>query len=347
MRISLHFTLLFLLSSWATRVAAARPIPDRSAEPTEETSRPQQFTTKKQFSGPIDGWKPYGLVDIRHALTQYYGEENQRLRTEPAVYTRLQVGARLYGDKLDVSAALGAVKTPATQAIYQKRPEVIVDFYTLKSDSINLLWYQMIQVPVRDRDRDPTEYGDADLYDFDSRRGLDASVYTTGLAPVAKLEFPISGGKLAFRAGVDAWTRMYSKPLYVDDRDRQNHGLSLVSVDEDPVDKPFEDRALRYTHQESLGLGWTPGFSTKLQGDISSYIESRYIPKYFRDDSGSWDYEYKVEKVSFYRLRVTYDFSPTVALNEEIYYFMNGFFRENRVNDQRRYRNILRLAVKL
>lgn len=330
--------------------AAGPTVGNPNANEAAEDPIPKQTQSARKVgvATGVDSARFYGSAEGRHVMNDYYSETGERIRRDPAFHGRLQLGARFYGDRLDVSGAVGAVKMPASQAIYQKRPELLVDIYPIKGQYFNLMWYNMLQFPVRDSDRDPTEFADSDLYEQDARRGLDATVFTTGLAPVLKTEWRMFGGKYLVRAGADGWTKMYSKPLYVDESNSPGgEGVGLVSEAEEPADKPFEDRAMRYVHQESLAVGWTPSFLSSLSVDVGAHIESRYIPEYFRDEVGGWDYRYKPERVSFWRTRLALDLGQSVSLHNELYTFRNGFFAENRVNDERRFRNVVRLAVKL
>ena len=97
-----------------------------------------------------------------------------------------------------------------------------------------------------------------------------------------------------------------------------------------------------------MALGFTPAITPKLQLEIAGYSESRYLPRYFKDDaSGAWSYTYQPERISFTRLRLAFDLTASTTVSDELYYFRNGFFAEDHLNDQRRFRNIVRLAVKL
>jgi hypothetical protein len=317
-------------------------------EASEEPEDRKSMMSGKVASRGSSASRFYAGIEGRHVMNEYYAEDGRRIRRDPAAHGRLQLGVRLYDDRLDLSVAGGAVKMPGTQALYQKRPEIIADYYPIKTQYFNLLWYNMMQFPVRAEDRDPSEFADQDLYEQDSKRGLDASVVTIGFAPVAKYERRMFGGKYMVRVGADAWTRMYSKPLYVDESNEQDGGgVGLVVSEEEPVEGRFEDRAMRYAHQESLAVGWTPAFASALSVDVGAHVESRYIPQYFRDEIGNWQYTYYPERRSFWRGRVGVDISQSTSLHNEIYVFRNGFFAEDRVNDERRYRNVVRLALKL
>ena len=342
-----------MLSPSIVHAGAAGPtVGNPNANEAAEDPEPQavarpSVSSRKMAAPPMEGMRPYGAVEAKHVMDDYYNQANTRIRSEPAVHGRFQLGAKFYQERLDVSGAVGAVKLPGSQAFYQRRPEFVADVYPLRGQYLNVLWYNMVQVPVREADRDPTEFSDHDLYERDALRGIDASVYTIGLAPVLKTEWHMAGGKFLVRLGADGFTKMYSKPLYVDETNHTGNGVGLVEVGEAPVDKRFEDRAMRYVHQESLAIGWTPSFAPSLSADIGAHYESRYIPQYYRNDSGTWDYRYEPERVSFWRTRVMLDINQSWTLQDEVFVFRNGFFAENRVDVERRFRNVVKVAVKL
>jgi hypothetical protein len=301
----------------------------------------------KRFAAPAPQNGPYGMFDLRHTTTDYYGADDARLKRDLALHAKLRIGAKFYGETLDISAGVGGAKLPGSQRTYQKRPDVTVDMYPLKGRVFKILAYANAYFPVRQTDQDPTEFSDGDRYDKDYRRAMDATVMSVGLAPAMKLEGSFGVGKISTTFGLDGWTRMYSKPLYIEES-ASVRSLGLIKEDENQVDKPFEDTAMRYVHQESAALGYTPSIWPRLQVEYAGYYESRYLPRYFQNETdSSWDYTYQPERISFSRLKINLDLTQAASLSNELYYFRNGFFAEDRINDQRRFKNIVRLAFKL
>ncbi len=301
----------------------------------------------RKIAGPMAQTGPYGLLDLRHTSNDYFDESGVRNRRDPALHGKLRVGAKFYGETLDVSASVGGAKLPGSQRVYQKRPDVTVDTYPIKGRNLNVLIYANAMFPVRKSDLDPTEFADGDRYDRDYRKAIDATVMSIGVAPNLKFDGALSIGRVSATVGADAWTRMYSKPLYIEESE-ENRSLGLLSETTPTVKKPFEDRAMRYVHQETAALGYTPAIWPKLQTEFAGYVESRYLPRYFENEmTQAWDYTYQPERVSFTRLKVAVDLTASATISNEFYYFRNGFFAEDRINDQRRYRNIVRLAFKL
>jgi hypothetical protein len=301
----------------------------------------------KKFSAPPPATGPYGLVDIRHTTNDYYSEAGDRVKRDPAVHGKLRIGARFYGDTVDISAGVGGAKLPASQRVYQKRPDITVDTYPVKGRNLNLLVYANAMFPVRSEDLDPTEFADGDRYDRDYRRSIDATVMSVGMAPNLKAEGIFAVGKASITFGADAWTRMYSKPLYIEEDDGSRE-LGLVADGSPEVERPFEDRALRYVHQETIAIGYCPAIFPKLQTEIAGYSESRYLPRYRQNNgTGAWDYTYEPERISFTRYKIGVDITQSATISNELYYFRNGFFAQDRINDQRRFKNIVRLAFKL
>jgi hypothetical protein len=301
----------------------------------------------KKFGQPAPVQGFYGLLDLKHTVNDYFSEGGNRVRRDPALHAKLRIGGKFYGETLDVSAGFGGTKLPASQRVYQNRPDVMVDVYPIKGRLVNLMVYGNAMFPVRSTDLDPTEFSDGDRYDQDYRRAMDATILTVGAATNLKLETYTKFGRFFARVGADAWTRMYSKPLYIEEGDGSRE-LGLVDQTAPAITRRFEDRAMRYVHQQSGAIGYSPTFLPRLEAEVAGYSESRYLPKYsFRDESASWDYVYEPERVSFTRFKVAMDLTSSTTISNELYYLRNGFFAEDRINQERRFKNILRLAIKL
>lgn len=289
----------------------------------------------------------YGLLDLRHTSNDYYDENGKIARREPAMHGKLRLGGGFYNRAVDVSLGVGAAKLPASQRVYQKRPDVTVDVYPVRGEMFNLLVYGNAMFPVRAADLDPTEYADGDRYDRDYRRAIDATVIAIGLAPNMKFERSLAIGRPTVTLGADAWTRMYSKSIFISESDG-SRSLGLVSSQAPVIDKPFEDRAMRYVHQETIAVGLSPAFLPALHAEIAGYSESRYLPQYsYAEDSDSWSYSYVPERISFTRFKLDLNITRATTVSNELYFFRNGFFAEDRLGDQRRFRNIIRVAIKL
>lgn len=325
-------------------------MPTEPGEPTPlraSSAGPSAANMMKKMATPEPQSGLYGLVDLRHTTNDYFDDSGRRLKRDPALHAKLRIGARFYRDTLDVSAGFGGTKLPASQRVYQNRPEVTLDVYPLRGRVFNFMIYANAMFPVRADDMDPTEFSDGDRYDQDYRRGFDATVMSAGVAPNLKVEASSTMGRAFLMLGADAWTRLYSKPLYIAENDG-SRDLGLLAEKTSDPEKPFEDRAMRYVHQEMAGIGYTPSILPKFQIELAGYYESRYLPEYTKNtQSGAWDYTYKPERVSFTRWKASYDFTPSASLSNEFYYLRNGFFSEDRINEERRFKNIVRLAFKL
>ncbi len=322
--------------------AGEDPVPRPSRSPGGGSNN-----TMKKFAQPSNAQGLYGVFDVRHTTNDYFDESGGRLRRDPALHGKLRMGGKYYGDVLDVSVGVGGSKLPRSQRVYQNRPDITIDAYPLKGKVAKLLVYMNALFPVRSGDLDPTEFADGDRYDRDYRRAIDATVMSFGVAPNIKLESFHSMGRLQWTAGADAWTRLYSKPLYIEESDG-SRDLGLIAEKEPAIGERFEDSAMRYVHQETLAIGYTPTILPNLQMEVAGYAEHRYIPRYHRNElSDAWEYTYEPERISFARYKVALDMTPSVSLSNELYFFRNGFFAGNRINDQRRYRNIVRLSFKL
>jgi hypothetical protein len=320
---------------------------DPAPKPVRKPSGGGNNSAMKKFAQPAAAQGLYGVFDVRHTTNDYFDANGARIKRDPALHGKLRMGGKFYAETLDLSVGVGGSKLPSSQRTYQNRPDITVDSYPLKGKILKVLVYGNAMFPVHAEDLDPTEFADGDRYDRDYRRAMGATVMSFGVAPNIKLENITAMGRFQWTAGADAWTRLYSRPLYIEETDG-SRPLGLVSEKEPPVSAKFEDRALRYVHQETLAVGFAPMILPTLQLEAAGYIENRYIPRYYRETgSEAWQYTYEPERVSFSRYKVAYDMTPSVSLSNELYFFRNGFFAGNRINDERRYRNIVRLSFKL
>ena len=320
---------------------------DPAPKPARKSGGGGNNSAMKKFAQPAAAQGLYGAFDVRHTTHDYFDGNDVRIKREPALHGKLRMGGKFYGETLDLSVGVGGSKLPRSQRVYQNRPDVTVDAYPLKGKVLKVLFYANAMFPVHTGDLDPTEFADGDRYDRDYRRAMSATVMSFGVAPNIKLENITAMGRFQWTAGADAWTRLYSRPLYIEESDG-SRSQGLVSEKEPAVSAKFEDSAMRYVHQEALAIGFAPMILPTLQLEVAGYVENRYIPRYYRaPNSEAWEYTYEPERISFSRYKAALDVTPTVSLSNELYFFRNGFFAGNRINDQRRYRNIVRLSFKL
>lgn len=305
----------------------------------------QVQAAKKADPGALGG-KWYGSVEVRHHANVYYDESGYYERLDPAVHARLQLGAQFYEGMVDAYTTLGVFKETESQQVLQRQPEVALDLYPVKNDYFQLLQYNFVQLPVRRSNTSdkPTEEDSSEAYN-------PATVYTVGLAPTVKFPVVSSGTRIEFKAGVDGWTRLYSRKQYVegeqilDDEDEPSRfGLNAPAGEDQ---EPIEDRAMHYQGQGLAGIGLSPAFARSFNAETTGHYHSRWTPRYSYNDRGGTDYEYGVDRYSYYRVRLKLDLNERLALTNDFYHFHQGLFEAERKGEERRYRNILRLSCRL
>jgi len=329
-------TLLCL--SISARVVAQNTVP------VAQASTPAVSASKK--SDPVQlGGKWYSTVELRHHINTYYNEQGGYGHQEPSLHARLQFGAQFYDGIVDAYATLGVFKEPTSQQVLQRRPELDLDYYPWKNDFATILIYNMVQLPVRAANSGATVEDEKDDYSA-------SSVYMMGLAPTLKYPLIKGASRLDLKAGVDGWTRLYSRKQYTtsysdaDKEDEADDGRLGLNAAADGA-APIEDYALHYQAQALAGVAFSPEFAHALNVETTAHYHSKFEPRYTREPSGNVDYVYGVERYAYYRIRLHYDLSDRVAVTNDFYHFHEGFFAENRKGIERRYRNILRLSCRL
>lgn len=300
--------------------------------------------TKKKDDAAFLGGKWYGTAEVRHHINTYYDQEGYYARQEPSTHVRLQLGAQFYDGMVDAYATLGVFKIPETQEIMQRRPEVAVDLYPYRNEYFTLTQYNLLQLPVKAQSTVPMNEDDRAETLLD-----DSASYTFGLAPTGHLPFQAIQAKFDVQLGLDGWTRLYSRRQYTTDvrpaDDEEDDDLALTTAPEEQA--PLEDTAMHYRSQAFGGIGLSPVNMRDLSTNVSAHYQSRFDPRYERDEEGSVDYKYGVTRYSYYKIRLRYEINDRLAVTNDFYNFFDGAFQGKREGEDRRFRNIARLSCKL
>ena len=309
---------------------------------------PAAFTASKRgldLSGGPGRW--YGTAELRHHLDTYYAPAGRVDHQEPTVHARLQVGAQFYDGAVDAYATLGAFKAPRSQQILQRRPEVALDLYPVRTEILTLLQYTYGQIPVRRADNGgrPDEINDS--YN-------DATVTVLGLNPMVKWPLLRGASKFDGRFGADLWTKFYSRPQRreaappIDDDLDKGH-LALVdspSKSSDPASSN-SDYALHYQSDLTAGLSLSPQALKEFSAEATLHFHSRFEPEYVSSD-GHEAVHYGAKRDSFYQLRLQYELSDRLVLTNDFYHFYDGLLASERRSDTGfRFRNVARIGCRL
>ena len=96
------------------------------------------------------------------------------------------------------------------------------------------------------------------------------------------------------------------------------------------------------------GFALSPAVLRSLTAETTAHYHSRFTPIYTRSESGGTDYDYTVERYSYARVRIKYDFSERLSVTNDFYAYHDGFFDGDRKGPvDRRYRNVLRMSCRL
>ncbi len=294
----------------------------------------QVAATQKAAEPPTKG---YGSVEVRHHTNTYYDSQGFYNRQEPSVHTRMQLGAQMYEGRVDFYGTLGVYKRPLTQQIQQRKPELALDFYPLKSDLMTLLVYNIVQFPVRNPD-----------YMHDEEREEehgDGTTYIFGISPTMRFRSVMQVPKIDLKFGMDGWTKMYSRKQYtgeyIVDDEGDGHGSALTSNEEE-----IEDTAMHYKLQGFAGASFNLLAIKDVLLEVTSHYQSDFRPVYERIEDDV-EYHYGATRFSFFKARLNWDLNPRVSLANDFYQYYEDFFDEKRAGIERRFRNVARLTCKL
>jgi hypothetical protein len=288
--------------------------------------------------------KPYGTVEMRHHLNTYYDEQGFYHHQEPSTHGRVQLGAQLYDGRIDFYGTLGAYKRPATQQIQQRKPELALDAYPVKSDYVTLLVYNILQFPVRNDD-----------YLEEEERGYtgEGTTYIFGVSPTVKFRSLMQVPRIDVKFGFDGWTKLYSRKQYTNEytydyEDEERRGAALTDDGQEAADQEdIEDTAMHYKLQGFVGTTLAHASLRDLSVDLTTHYESDFRPVYERQENESVDYHYGVDRFSFYKIRLNWEISPRLSFANDFFHYYDGLFDEKRTGDERRFRNVARLTCKL
>lgn len=321
-------------------VVAAVPL---WAEPRAE--RAGITLEQRSIDGSIFPEALYGSVEMRHHVNTYYDRDDFRTLQQPAMHARAKVGMTFRGGLIDAHATAGIIKGAETQKFYRRRGELEVDVYPWRSRYGQLIQYNLVQLPSDD---DPFS-----REENISRQGL---AYTLGAAPTLRWPAVAGGWELAAKAGVDVWTRLYSKTQYrgqAEDQEERDERFALQNPERNSNEEPeprVEDTAQRYYSQYMLGAAVSPWFLPQFEFEPGVFYDVYLVPEYADPAPGeeySRDYTYVSERNSFYRLRASLILSERTRLINDFYHYHEGFFASRRRGDARRFRNVARISYRL
>ena len=298
--------------------------------------------TDMTTSDGFDWSDPYGTLELRHHVNTYYDKDDYLAGQEPSVHARMKLGARFYGGAIDAYGTLGVYKRPRTQVVYQRRPELELDFYPLRLGSFTLLQYNLIKLPFSSKDSVLAEDTGRDVT-VDTSEG---TVYEFGIAPIVRWTHPTAYGDVRLMAVTDNWTKLYSRPQYTsdytEDYEEREFGLGPEATAEE---EPIEDYAPHYFSHVMVASGFRSNY-WPLYAEISGNHVSKFQPKY-KANEGKKDYDYGAERHSYYKMRVRYEIDSRWSVTNDFYQYFGGLFASQRRQAERRFRNIARLSCNL
>jgi hypothetical protein len=317
------------------------------------TAASAQVAATKKADNPL-GAKFYATAELRHHLNTYYDSTGYYAHQEPSTHARIQAGAQLYEGFVDVYGTLGVFKIPRTQQVMQRRPELAADVHLLQSEYATIMQYNIVQFPIREEAAGP-------MAEDDKTDGFNAGVvYTLGLTPTVKWPIPTTAGKGEVKLGADGWTRVYSRRQYTEDygpafdgeddgTGRDGLGLAPEGEDAGPGTdaEPIEDYAPHYQAQVFAGGSFASTLVRGSLAEVTGHYHSRFDPRYEVEADESVDYEYAVDRYSYYRVRLRYEINERLSVTNDFYHFHEGMFEAKRKGDERRFRNIARVSCRL
>lgn len=294
-----------------------------------------QVAATKTESAPMA--KAYGSLELRHHNNTFYDENGVYNRQEPSMHARVQLGMQLYEGRFDFYTTLGTYKRPMTQQILQRKPELALDMYPIKSDILTLLVYNIVQFPVRNPD-----------YQVDDERENlgDGTIYIFGASPTLKFRSVMQVPRIDLKIGADGWTKLYSRKQYTGinamDEDEDGHGAALTGAENEEI----EDTAMHYKLQSFAGMAFNVSSFRTVDFELTTHYQSDFQPVYEKTED-SIDYHYGVSRFSFVKARLNWDITPRVSFANDFYTYYEGLMDEKRSGNERRIRNVARITSKM
>ena len=277
----------------------------------------------------------YGDLDLRHYSNTYYDNEDYISKEDVSAQTRLRLGLLLYGGDLDISANVGFIKEPLTQKLIQRRPEIEVDYYPISNNYVNVVIYNLVQLPFSE-----------DAFDEENKNpAYQGSVYTLGFSPSLLYPLYFEGISGKVRGGFDMWTFAYSRVQYVDESEhaQESDQFFLQSANKG---EQHEATASTLFSQVFVGFSFIPGFSRDVLLDGMIAYNSEFFPKYFYTQQ-KVDYRYGALRDSYYKIKFQYAITDKVSFVNDFFHFHNGFFEAKKRIEDHRFRNIAKITCKL
>ncbi len=248
-----------------------------------------------------------------------------------ALQLRGRVGLQFWNGQAELFGVVGAIKRTDTQRLIQKRPYMELSFYPSFGSWGQIHQYNIVHLP----------FSDAGYDEELSNPELQGSVYTVGIAPTGILKNHFNGIGVDLKAGIDVWTRLYSRDQTVTEAQMAPQDRATL-LEEGPI---IEDKSTLFG-AIMMGITVYPAYLRRASIAVTGYLVNRQTPFYqiVDDDLGS---QYKVMKSSFYLVKGKYALNGSWVLSNESYIFYRDYFREKVDKIGRSFRNIVRLTYHL
>lgn len=266
-------------------------------------------------------------ISFSHENLSYLEEEDDYEKS--SVITEAKLGMRLWKGKGEIYGVVGAYKRANSLMVSQVRPYLALDMYPLMGKFGQIVSYHRIHIPFSQAEEEmkPDQQG---------------AIYTIGLAPTGILPFDFSWFRLNLKAGVDSWTRLYSRAQNTredqisDDIYKLNLSASIV-----------EDENATLQTLAKAGFSITPLYLKNFVVSFMSYLRSTHYPYYSLGNEKQVENQYKVKKDSYHRFRVSYAVDSSVVIANDFYYFYKGHFEESGLASGQTASNILKVTLHL
>ena len=280
----------------------------------------------------------YSTVEFAHQSDRFFDQASGEALTKPSLQTNLQLGHQMRGGQIDMYVTLGAIKSPGTQKVVQRRPEAEFDYYPANMKNFSWVFYNRVNLP----------FSEADYDKENAKVSRQGSIFTIGSTPKIRGTLSLNGTSFILSLGTDLWGTFYSRRQYIEDANTspEDRGLLLSG---DPEGESIEASVPMFHNEFVGGLGIYPLLIRGLMFEASVVSAHDHIPVYSYVGPGTTvNHSYRTDRTAHYRLRLVLQLTRKLALSNDFFHFHTGFFaQEVSGSDHHRFRNILRLSCQI
>ncbi len=308
-----------MLSTWlAAPVFGSATLAKKEPKKALSIDKPAPF--------PSVDVKPYTLMALSQEASAFFDKEGKKVVDEkPNQFVTARLGIKSYREQVDIYAAFGAVKEKGSQVVAQRRSEVGMDFFYVKTFDYYLKQTHLFLLPFQMQDSFYQEQNlDGSVNEIYQ---IDGTVFVLGLEPGVTANFD---GMFVELGG---YTR-----TYFFSREQ------LISTDQNE----YDDYAAKIDFEQHIEASYRPRAFPRALLKMKVAYQSVFRPIYDeREIVKRPSYHYGALRSSYYTLAFAYQISDKISIIDDFYHLHQGFFAQKNYGLKRRYFNTLRVVCQL